>query len=56
MALKYKRVLIKISGEALSGDKGFGFDERKIDVISQNIKKYIASFLNKNKTIYFLIN
>lgn len=41
MALKYKRVLIKISGEALSGDKGFGFDERKIDVISQNIKKCV---------------
>jgi len=26
MALKYPRVLIKLSGEALAGDKGFGFD------------------------------
>ena len=25
-ALKYPRVLIKLSGEALAGDKGFGFD------------------------------
>jgi uridylate kinase len=26
MALKYPRVLLKLSGEALAGDKGFGFD------------------------------
>ena len=25
-ALKYERVLLKLSGEALAGDKGFGFD------------------------------
>lgn len=24
---KYKRVLLKLSGEALAGDKGTGFDE-----------------------------
>ena len=29
--LKYKRVLLKISGEALAGDKHFGFD---FDVVS----------------------
>ena len=27
MAVKYKRVIIKISGEALAGDKGMGFDQ-----------------------------
>lgn len=27
MALKYKRILLKISGEALGGEKGMGFDE-----------------------------
>lgn len=27
---KYKRVLLKLSGEALSGDKGTGFDEKKL--------------------------
>ena len=26
IALKYERVLLKLSGEALAGDKGFGFD------------------------------
>ena len=41
MDLKYKRVLIKISGEALAGDKGFGFDEKKIDSICQSIKKCV---------------
>ena len=27
MAVKYKRVLLKVSGEALAGAKGSGFDE-----------------------------
>ena len=36
---KYKRVLIKISGEALSGTKGTGFDHDYIDkVVNQLIK------------------
>ena len=26
---KYNRVILKISGEALAGDKGFGIDTRK---------------------------
>ena len=26
MALKYQRILLKISGEALGGEKGMGFD------------------------------
>ena len=30
MALKYKRILLKISGEALGGEKGMGFDTLKI--------------------------
>ena len=30
MALKYKRILLKISGEALGGEKGMGFDEPTI--------------------------
>ena len=27
MALKYQRILLKISGEALGGEKGMGFDD-----------------------------
>lgn len=36
----YKRVLLKISGEALSGDKGFGFDEEMLKSVAISIKKY----------------
>jgi len=35
---KYKRVIIKISGEALAGDKGFGLNEDTIGAISDQIK------------------
>lgn len=39
--LKYKRVLLKLSGEALAGDKGFGYSE-----------KVLSSFANQIKQIY----
>ncbi|MDD7306389.1 MAG: UMP kinase [Peptoniphilaceae bacterium] len=35
---KFKRVVLKLSGEALSGNKGFGFDDETIDNICLNIK------------------
>lgn len=34
----FKRVVLKLSGEALSGNKGFGFDDDTIDRICSNIK------------------
>lgn len=34
-----KRVVLKLSGEALAKDKGFGFDDDTIDDICNNIKK-----------------
>ncbi len=36
---KYKRVMLKISGEALAGDKGFGLDQPTINAIVQKIKE-----------------
>ncbi len=36
--VKYQRVLLKISGEALAGDKGFGIDARVVDRITDEIK------------------
>ena len=33
----YKRVLLKIGGESLSGEKGFGIDIKKINFISQQL-------------------
>ena len=34
---KYKRVIIKLSGEALAGEKGNGIDERILDVVTDEI-------------------
>ncbi|MCH5210341.1 MAG: UMP kinase [Oscillospiraceae bacterium] len=41
MKAKYKRVLLKISGEALAGTNGFGLDEGTLENISENIKKIV---------------
>ena len=39
MGLKYNRILLKISGEALGGEKGMGFDEAAMDAICGGVKK-----------------
>ena len=39
MGLKYNRILLKISGEALGGEKGSGFDEAAMDAICGGVKK-----------------
>jgi len=41
MSAKYKRVLLKISGEALAGSSHFGLNEDTIANISLNIKKIV---------------
>ena len=38
MKLKYKRVLLKISGEALMGKQSFGIDPSTVSRISQEIE------------------
>ncbi len=35
---KYKRVILKLSGEALAGDKGFGIDPETVESIASQIK------------------
>lgn len=40
-SLKYKRILLKLSGEALMGDKGFGIDSATVDFIAKEIKKVV---------------
>ncbi len=37
--MKYKRVLLKLSGEALMGDKNYGIDPNRLEQYSQEIKK-----------------
>ena len=41
MSVKYKKVLLKISGEALAGEQGFGIDENTVDEISKYVKKIV---------------
>ena len=37
-----KRVLLKLSGEALAGDKKFGFDEATVTVVANQVKQLVA--------------
>lgn len=37
--MKYKRVLLKLSGEALMGDKQFGIDNNRLDAYATEIKQ-----------------
>jgi uridylate kinase len=37
--LQYRRVLVKLSGEALAGDKGFGIDFGVIDRLTEEIRE-----------------
>ena len=41
MGVKYKKVLLKVSGEALAGDKGYGLDVATMHNICENIKKIV---------------
>ncbi|MEM9327637.1 MAG: UMP kinase [Bacteroidota bacterium] len=37
--MKYKRILLKLSGEALMGDQQFGIDPKRLEQYSREIKK-----------------
>ena len=39
MTLRYKRILLKLSGEALMGNQGFGIDPEVLQEISQEVKE-----------------
>lgn len=38
---KYKRILLKLSGEVLAGNQGFGIDHKKVIAIAQEIKELV---------------
>lgn len=42
MFIKYKRILLKISGEALAGEKGYGIAHKAIESITSEIKEVSA--------------
>src|SRR5690606_12415469 len=37
--MKYKRIVLKLSGEALMGDKQYGIDSKMLEQYSQEIKR-----------------
>lgn len=39
--LKYKRILLKLSGESLMGDKGQGIDPKMLDYFAAEVKKIL---------------
>lgn len=41
--MKYKRVLLKLSGESLMGGKGFGIDPERLTQYANDIKKVVES-------------
>jgi uridylate kinase len=44
--LKYPRVLLKLSGEALAGDKGVGFDFDMVSRLADEVKSVVATGAN----------
>lgn len=40
--MKYKRILLKLSGEALAGDTGYGVTHEVLDQISNEVKDLVA--------------
>lgn len=43
MVLKYKRILLKVSGEALMGEQEFGIDQKPVEMIANEIKEAQAT-------------
>ncbi len=41
--MKYKRILLKLSGEALMGDKEFGLDNKQLKAFAEEIKMVVAT-------------
>ncbi|NWF99039.1 MAG: UMP kinase [Nitrospirae bacterium] len=40
--MKFKRILLKISGEAMMGDKGYGVDPATVDFIAREIRDAVS--------------
>jgi uridylate kinase len=43
--LQYKRVLLKLSGESLMGEKGFGIDQKVISFFAEEVKRALETGL-----------
>ena len=43
LSSKYKRVLLKLSGEALMGEAEYGIDSATVENIAQQLKRIVVS-------------
>ena len=50
-AYLYKRVLLKLSGEALQGDAGYGIDPKVLDSLARQIKEVVDGGLELAITV-----
>ena len=41
METKYKRILLKLSGESLMGEQGYGIDRQRVDDYAEQIKEIV---------------
>ncbi|RME38800.1 MAG: UMP kinase, partial [Deltaproteobacteria bacterium] len=39
---KYRRILLKLSGEALAGEQGYGIDPEVIQTIAQEVRDVVT--------------
>ena len=53
---KYKRVLLKISGEALAGNQGYGIDPRVVDDLAEEILPIVKDARHKLNPLETLFN
>jgi uridylate kinase len=40
--MKYKRILLKLSGEALMGERAYGIDPKRLQIYAQDIKEIVT--------------
>ncbi|MDP3299766.1 MAG: UMP kinase, partial [Phenylobacterium sp.] len=41
-ALRYKRILLKVSGEVLMGEQGFGIDPNTLEAVAKDIAEVVS--------------
>ena len=46
--LKYRRVLLKLSGEALAGEQGFGISGQVVDALTEEIRRRLYRIHRRN--------
>ena len=52
--MKYKRILLKLSGESLMGNKQFGIDNKRLSAYASQIKELHQKGVEIAKNIYAL--